>query len=102
MHSWTKEEQFLQHAAAPIQFTDRALTLPDFLPQPARHRIRRRRAVVAGGAQSALCGCGVFEITQNRTYGGRLETGAIDPKETSACAVTLARAPLSHSRGHRA
>jgi hypothetical protein len=79
MHSWTKEEQFLQHAAAPIQFTDRALTLPDFLPQPARHRIRRRRAVVAGGAQSALCGCGVFEITQNRTYGGRLETGAIDP-----------------------
>jgi hypothetical protein len=25
-----------------------------------------------------------------------------DPKETSACSVTLARAPLSHSRGHRA
>jgi hypothetical protein len=55
------EEQFLQHAAAPIQLTDRALTLPDLLPQPARHRIRRRG--VAGGADRSLR-CGMSEVTQ--------------------------------------
>src|SRR5436305_1441909 len=47
--SWT----FTCRRADP-SFRDRALTLPDLLPQPFRHGVRRTVGVVAAGAEVGL------------------------------------------------
>src|SRR5258706_13934569 len=49
---------------------DQALAFADFVPQPARHRVGRRGAIAAGGAQVCLPHRGNIYSAEQRREGG--------------------------------